>query len=217
MAGIERSLSMIQKDGEEMFSKYAEMLTKFRQSVSDLQYLRVMDKGDFTKEEIYDYDMGKILIETGQRMSGQELSEILRSNYGLQMEMASGSYVVAMTSVMDRQEGFDRLSEALHLIDRTLEGVSEKPVPAPGEIYQELQKVQEIWEAEEDEQETVAVTQAAGRVSADYVYLYPPGIPIIVPWERILQHTVHVITESMRLGLDVEGLQNFERINVVKK
>ena len=53
-------------------------------------------------------------------MSGQALQEILLQEYGLQMEMASGNYVVAMTSIMDTDEGFARLSDALECIDGTV-------------------------------------------------------------------------------------------------
>ncbi len=53
-------------------------------------------------------------------MSGQALQEILLREYGLQMEMASGNYVVAMTSIMDTDEGFARLSDALECIDGTV-------------------------------------------------------------------------------------------------
>lgn len=217
IVGIERSLRMIREEGNELFANYAGMLGEFRQSVSDLRNLKVLDKNDFTEEEIYDFDRGKLLMETGGKISGQELAQRLLHSHGLQMEMACGNYVVALTSVMDTCEGFRRLSEALHEIDRTLDVEKEKKILSPGDIYQKQKKAEEIWEAEEGQQETVALEQAVGRESAEYVYLYPPGIPIVVPGEWVNERTVQVIEESRRLGLDVEGLQNFPRINVVKK
>lgn len=50
-------------------------------------------------------------------ISGEELFEILRDNYHLEMEMSELYYVIAMTSVCDTQEGYDRLYQALKEID----------------------------------------------------------------------------------------------------
>ena len=70
-------------------------------------------------------------------MSGQALQEILLQEYGLQMEMASGNYVVAMTSIMDTDEGFARLSDALECIDGTVHKKEETSEISPREIYRE--------------------------------------------------------------------------------
>ena len=149
-------------------------------------------------------------------MSGQALQEILLREYGLQMEMASGYYVVAMTSIMDTDEGFARLSDALECIDGTVRKKEETGVISPREIYREQKTVMTIDQALDAEQKTVRLEEAAGAVSGDYVYLYPPGIPILVPGEAIDVQTAETIRHCIRLGLEVEGLPDLTCINVVK-
>ena len=56
-------------------------------------------------------------------MSGKELQEILLENDHLQMEMAAGSYVIAMTGPGDTQEGMNRLLNALRNLDKRLDEV----------------------------------------------------------------------------------------------
>ena len=56
---------------------------------------------------------------------------------------------------------------------------------SPREIYREQKTVMTIDQALDAEQKTVRLEEAAGAVSGDYVYLYPPGIPILVPGEAI--------------------------------
>lgn len=85
-------------------------------------------------------------------MSGQALQEILLREYGLQMEMASGNYVVAMTSIMDTDEGFARLSDALECIDGTVRKKEETGVISPREIYREQKTVMTIDQALDAEQ-----------------------------------------------------------------
>ena len=64
------------------------------------------------------YDWSKIVVSAkGVGLSGRELYRILRVKYHLQMEMAAGTYVIAMTSVSDTDEGFQRLVKAFLEID----------------------------------------------------------------------------------------------------
>ena len=139
---------MVSDGGSELFAAYAEKLSGFRASVRDLKHLAVPDAGDFSGEEAYDFDPGKILIVTKNGMSGQQLQEILLRDYALQMEMASGNYVVAMTSFMDTVEGFQRLSHALHAIDARMEDTG-KAAFSPKDIYRQPEKQMEPYQAEE--------------------------------------------------------------------
>lgn len=73
----------------------------------------------------------------------------------------------------------------------------------------------EISEAAEAERESVPFAEAENRVCADYVYLYPPGIPILVPGERLGRETLAELSECRRMGLQVEGIA-YNAIRVVK-
>ena len=88
-----------------------------------------------------------------------------------------------------------------------------KPTPS---IYREQKTVMTIDQALDAEQKTVRLEEAAGAVSGDYVYLYPPGIPVLVPGEAIDVQTAETIRHCIRLGLEVEGLPDLTCINVVK-
>lgn len=216
MAGIEKSLQIIEKDREMLFAAYSRRLAEFRDKTKNLKTLQVLQPSDFSKQEAFSFDPGKLLILTGNSMSGQALQEILLQEYGLQMEMASGNYVVAMTSIMDTDEGFARLSDALECIDGTVHKKEETSEISPREIYREQKTVMTIDQALDAEQKTVRLEEATGAVSGDYVYLYPPGIPILVPGEAIDVQTAETIRHCIRLGLEVEGLPDLTCINVVK-
>lgn len=215
MAGIERSLRMVSDGGSELFAAYVEKLSGFRASVRDLKHLAVPDAEDFSGEEAYAFDPGKILIVTKNGMSGQQLQETLLRDYALQMEMASGNYVVAMTSFMDTVEGFQSLSHALHAIDARMEDTG-KAAFSPKDIYRQPEKQMEPYQAEEAAHGCIRLEEAAGQVSADYIYLYPPGIPMIVPGEILTEPMIQIIRQCQEAGLDVEGLPETDTINIVK-
>ena len=152
---------------------------------------------------------------TNGAISGKALQEKLLKQYGLQMEMSSGNYVLAMTSFVDTEEGLERLADALLEIDATLTVTDQREMFSPEKIYRQPKKAMEIDEVQDGESTSVAFSEAEGRICADYIYLYPPGIPVIVPGEVLDQQTLTVIETCQKMELDVEGLPQAGHVHVV--
>ena len=66
------------------------------------------------------------------------------------------------------------------------------------------------------EQEEIALEMAEGRVAADFVNLYPPGIPLVVPGEILERDFINRIKECQRQELTVQGILSGEKIRVVR-
>lgn len=138
--------------------------------------------------------------------------------------------MTAITTVMDTKEGLFRLRDGLMEIDGSLtenggedrrqenrkgDGKQEgerNGKDRGGEFWRdwELEQVMTIYEAWEGEKEPIALEDCEGRVGGEFVYLYPPGIPILVPGERITREILNVIMRYRRLGLPVQGLKDRE-------
>lgn len=215
MAGIEESLWLADEAKGVQMKEYVRRLQIFREKMRRLTILRVPDRADFTGEEAYAYDIGKLLLVTNGAISGKALQELLLKKYGLQMEMSSGNYVLAMTSFMDSEEGLERLADALLEIDATLTVTDQREMFSPEKIYRQPKKAMEIDEVQDGESTSVAFSEAEGRICADYIYLYPPGIPVIVPGEVLDQQTLTVIETCQKMELDVEGLPQAGHVHVV--
>ena len=215
MAGIEESLRLADEAKGVQMKEYVRRLQIFREKMRRLTILRVPDRADFTGEEAYAYDIGKLLLVTNGAIPGKVLQEKLLKQYGLQMEMSSGNYVLAMTSFMDTEEGLERLADALLEIDATLTVTDQREMFSPEKIYRQPKKAMEIDEVQDGESTSVAFSEAEGRICADYIYLYPPGIPVIVPGEVLDQQTLTVIETCQKMELDVEGLPQAGHVHVV--
>ena len=98
----------VRDNKETVFAQLRSRLDRFYQKVSGLSHLNVVRKSDFSADEAYDFDESKIIIFTKEAMNGHTLLELLLKKYELQLEMAAGNYVLALASVMDTDEGFDR-------------------------------------------------------------------------------------------------------------
>jgi arginine/lysine/ornithine decarboxylase len=233
MAGMEKCIRLLAEEKESLFDAYWEKLSHFYQQAESLQHLHVGKPSDFSAEEAYAFDPSKLLIFTGDSgMTGKELYDWLLGEYHLQMEMVSRDYVLAMTSVMDTREGFDRLAAALAEMDAEVDGkkglagsfaTAGKLDKQNGYVklhadtfYVPQQQVCRISEAESAENEAVSLSEAAGRTSAVYVYLYPPGIPILAPGERIMEKNIADLFSCREMGLIVIGLADGGKIHCLR-
>ena len=151
-------------------------------------------------------DPSKVLIFVdSEEMTGQQLYDILREEYGLQLEMAGERYGLAIITGWDTDEGIDRLVRAVCEMDERLRDGharhedSGKPSILP-------QKQMPLFEAWDSEHEAVELNMAKGRIAGDFVNLYPPGIPMIVPGEVIDQGLIEHIEGCIEQGLNVQGI-----------
>lgn len=218
MAGMDSCIGWLRREKEAAFARYRERLDRFYREVSDLERLHVMTGDDLSDSEAAAWDDSKIVIFSDRAgLSGEALAGALRSEYHLEMEMASFSYVLGMTSVMDEEEGFGRLSAALHEIDGSLPGGFEKKKPFTARLYRRRERKMEMYEAWERTARFVPFQEADGAIAAEMIFLYPPGIPVIVPGEVIRRELLEDLRECHAMGLCVEGGidPGAERIKIV--
>ena len=123
MASIDCCLRLLASDKDTLFGEYERNLSCFSEDIKALKNLSVLCHGaDQPHPGFFAFDFGKLVIATGKTaLSGVGLAELLRSEHKIELELARGSYAVAMTSVCDSPEGLRRLAEALIAIDRAFD------------------------------------------------------------------------------------------------
>lgn len=216
MQSISRCMHFIEEEGEELFSSFVKKLTDFYVKAESLNCLSVMtgdkDNFDFSKITIC---TNNLVDENGASYGGKELAKDLLEKYRLQMEMISENYVLAMTSICDTQEGFDRLTEALFDIDKKLKRKEEKK-----SVKKTISttSVMTIKAAQDAKKEQCYRNNWVGKISAEYVYLYPPGSPILTPGEIISKEIYEKIVGYINRGLNVQGPEDYtlETLWIVK-
>lgn len=215
MAGMENCLKLLQNRGSELFEIYYERLTKFCQLMEELRNIRLLTEKQVKREGFYAFDPSKLVISVKHlSITGKELYDELLTTYKIQMEMVSKNYVLGMTSIGDREEGFYRLGEALLSIDRKLERSDEKEEEIS---FHRPEAVMTSEEALGADCRIISLKESKGHVSAEYAYLYPPGIPLLVPGERIDEALLKELENCIKRGLTLQGLKDYngETISVV--
>lgn len=188
MASIDQCTHLLEKSRKELFNAYSVRLASFYEKVCSMKYLKLLDKRDC----FYGFDRGKLYISTlSSNITGRELYDRLRNEYFIQPEMATASGCLCMTSIADTDEGVERLADALLSIDARLgEGA---PI-LPNEYALPLRVCTPAL-AFERQQNFVSLSEAIGKVSGEFVYAYPPDIPLLTPGELINNELV----EAFRL------------------
>lgn len=120
-------------------------------------------------------DEFKIVIEGKGKVTGEEIYNYLYDK-GYVAELFTESYVIAMTGVMDDWEKIDILADLLLKFDIC---IGEKNKDYKKRIIQSEVHIPEYVGIRNPEFERVDISDAIGRISAEPVYIYPPGIPII--------------------------------------
>ena len=246
MAAIDECVRILEEQGRQLFETFAGYLENFWSQMDGLQVL----------EAIRTDDPSKIVIGVGSSgMTGLELSDLFRERWHLEMEMAAVTYVLALTSVGDDEDGFERLAQAVLQLDRELAAsrtqkeaadvgltvqkcgkerkVCEKTDRAQNSKAQngreqnsglaeyeetgqklngewiQAEAVMTIAEAENSTQTRIPMDESAGRISGEYIYLYPPGIPLTVPGERISRELLEQLQECRVQGYSLQGMEDY--------
>lgn len=214
MTGIEKCIQYVSENQESAFEKLNLRLAAFYKATK-LKNLRLIRKEDFSQEEAFDFDESKILIFTDYAgITGKQLSDMLLREYEIQLEMTAPSYALALCSIMDTQDGFERLSKALMSIDKRCDG-KVRLQRYDKCMYQKLESAMDICEAYDAECHEIDIVNAAGHVSGEFVNLYPPGIPLIVPGEIINKKLTEDIRFALDMSIEVNGLTENNRILIL--
>ena len=197
MASIENSIYQMEQTD---MAPYGKQLHKLRRRLGQMRHLRLADTGLIGQAGIRDLDISKIVVSTRGTclypaedgltgFTGAQLDDILRREYHLEMEMCGADYVTAITTVMDSGEGLERLGDALTRIDSQLTDAGYKPDGRSGNqksVYSmRCDTAMSMGEAMEEKMASVGLEDSAGCISGEFVYIYPPGIPIVAPGEWI--------------------------------
>ena len=163
-------------DSPVFFDEYFERLNAAREALAGFG---LSGKERVGKDAVFDIDVGKMLFSV---QNAEKVAEVLAEKYRVQMEMAACQHMLVMTSVADTNEGFRLLENAIKSLDIKPPTKTTPPLLFSPEV------VITPYEALRQPSKKIAWENAAGKISAQLVAEYPPGITLIAPGERIPQN-----------------------------
>lgn len=230
MASMDACISYMQEKAHVCFKRMEQYRKHFMEQMEQCKYIHIGNPEILPEGKYYftAWDICKIVIfikpVNEWRMSGQELYDILRGQFHLQPEMATGNYVLAIMTIADEEEGWQRLAAALACIDDKIEMEAGNKAGSKKKENRDRDKngkrkeegtrcsrneltiAEALHRADCDMPRKVLFTHAAGEIAGDFINLYPPGIPLVVPGEVIDEGIIDQIQGCLRAGLPVQGV-----------
>lgn len=216
MSGISNCIRIIKEQGRQLFEEYYRNLRGFYLASNKLKHIEVYQPIKLQEEKRpFAFDPSKILIFTHHSsINGIELYEMLLNRYQIQCEMVSKNYVLAMTSLADTKEGFNRLLAALLDIDRNISRENKQEQTTLFYVT-DLRLALTPYEAYNLRKESIIIDESIGNIAAEYIYLYPPGIPLVVPGEEITKEIISKIKEYKKAGLHIKGMKDHDNETIL--
>jgi lysine decarboxylase len=194
-------------DGRELLSETMSELARTRERIRAIDGLDVLDERLAGRPGVFAYDPLRLAVDVrGVAASGYELAPLLREIDDINLELHAENVLVAIFGMGERgAPEADRLVAALREavarvgLDPGGARRSFAAVPPWGELAMTPR------EAYLGDQEVVAAAAAVGRIAAESLATYPPGIPNVLPGERLTAATLEYVQRTLEAGGSVRG------------
>ncbi|MNW28345.1 Arginine decarboxylase [compost metagenome] len=215
LASLDTSRRNLALNGFEMAKQTIELAEQARRAINEIPGLYCFGNDILGSEAAYDHDPTKVTIHVRHLgVTGYETENWLREHYNIEVELSDMYNILCLVTPGDTQDSINILLEAL-------KALSDKFYP-DGQVNEMIVKIPEIpqlslipRDAFYADTEVIPFKESAGRIIAEFIYVYPPGIPILLPGEVITQENIDYIVDHVEVGLPVKGPED-RYINQVK-
>ncbi len=216
MVSLDIARKNLSLKGKEIFRKTVELAKYARGEINKLGGYYAFAEEIMDGDTTYDFDPTKLSVHTRKvGLAGVEVYDLLRDEYGIQVEFGDISNFLAIVSAGDREFEIERLIASLSEIKRLygkddISGMLDHEYINP-DVAMIPQK------AFYSNKKSLPIQDSIGEICGEFVMCYPPGIPILAPGERITVEVIQYIQYAKEKGSFLTGTEdmNVENINVV--
>jgi lysine decarboxylase len=208
------------EQGHQLLGAALELAADVRSEIERIPDVEVMDADLLGAEASHDLDRMQVLIDVSATgTSGYQAADWLREHCRIDVGMSDHRRILATLSYADDASTTGRLIAALNAW-RTAADHFDPPqpvrLPSPSEI--ELESVDLARDAFFGPTESVPLKDASGRIAAEQITPYPPGIPAVVPGERLNDAVIDYLSSGLAAGMNLPDPADptLETIKVVR-
>lgn len=199
MASIDECINYMDA---KMFKMWNDAIVENKNIFSSLAKLHVLGYSEAVAPSSWNRDPSKILVSTRFcDLTGPYLGEILRKQYHIEVELAAAQYILAMTGPGDTVDTIGAFAAALREIDHMCVSCTPQsclPAPLP-------QRICGVYAAKRGRRTVVNRRLAVGKISGEYIYAYPPAIPLVVPGERLDREILEYMEMQAAQGIALKS------------
>lgn len=214
MASMDAARRQAYFQGEKIFSRVMRLAEEARERINKMQRLYAITQGEI-RAKGYDLDVTKLTVNvTRTGMAGHDVEELLARDYGIQVDCADIFNLIAIMGTGTTRQDVERLLLALEDIDKKEPGHEKNWVLQLPSLSTEMAMTpRDVFLAQRTKR--VPLKKAAGHISAQTLTPYPPGIPVLIPGERVTQEIVDFIEDLAEKDIRISG-QETEELRTIK-
>ncbi|MBB6175946.1 lysine decarboxylase [Anoxybacillus tengchongensis] len=220
LASLDVARKRLATQGHELAEQAIRLANETRKKINDIDYLYCVGKEIIGTKATFDYDPTKLIISVKELgITGYEVEKWLRERYNIEVELSDLYNILCIITPGDTERETNILVDALrHLSNefRHQAEVGKKPKVLLPDIPILALTPRDAFYAET---EVVPFDESAGRIIAEFVMVYPPGIPIFIPGEIITEENLNYIRKNIEVGLPVQGPEDdtLRTLRVIKE
>jgi arginine decarboxylase len=212
LSSLDISRRNLALDGKRIFEKVSSLANYAREEINKIGGYYAYSTELINGDSIFAFDHTKLSVYTREiGLAGIEVYDILRDDYGIQIEFGDIGNILAIISVGDSALALERLVSSLSEIKRLYK--KDKTGMFDHE-YINPEVVMTPQQAFYADQYSVAIKDSVGCLSGEFVMAYPPGIPILAPGERITGEIIDYIEYAKEKGCFLTGTEDMEIENI---
>ncbi|MFZ5968649.1 MAG: aminotransferase class I/II-fold pyridoxal phosphate-dependent enzyme [Bacillota bacterium] len=217
MMSLDLARAIVEQDGRHLMSQLLDHIDYFHEKAREMEGLHMFDERLTGRFGVKSLDRTKLVIDmSALGISGVLLEKLLRTKHHIQVEMCSTKNVVAVASIGNTKDDFDRLLNALKEIGDG-KGFNRRKVEIPLYSYHIPSMRITPREAVYSPKIERLFKESEGSICGEYVIPYPPGIPILCPGEEITADLIEYINALLENGINLIGPKDatLEKIQVI--
>ncbi|MFZ3579624.1 aminotransferase class I/II-fold pyridoxal phosphate-dependent enzyme [Virgibacillus sp. DJP39] len=214
LASLDVARSRLATNGFQLAEDTIQLANQLRDNINKIPYLYCVGEEIIGSEAIFGYDPTKIIISVKDiGISGYEAEVWLRNNYKIEVELSDLYNLLCIITPGDSLTTINTLEQALkQLVEEKIDKRSAR------EVIVSIPEIPLLALSPRDafyaETEVIKFSESAGRISAESIMVYPPGIPIFIPGEIITEDNIAYIHKNIKNGLPVQGLQDESLVTI---
>ncbi|SFJ05754.1 aminotransferase class I/II-fold pyridoxal phosphate-dependent enzyme [Thermoflavimicrobium dichotomicum] len=218
LASLDAARRYLATEGKIMIDKTLQLADYARKQINEIPGLICMGREWLDHDALYDLDETKLTIHLKHLgITGYDAEKWLRQYHNIEVELSDLYNILCLITPGDSKDTVDALIHGLRDLSKHFYSPEQKL-----EIPTRLPEIPELALSPRDAfySETISVPlkEAAGRIIAEFIMIYPPGIPVLQPGERITPTNIQYILEHIEAGLPVQGTEDptLEMVKVIR-
>jgi arginine decarboxylase len=210
LASLDVARKRLATEGKELIQKTIDLAQSIRRRINEIDRLYCVGEEILETKAAHDYDPTKLIISVKELgMNGFDVENWLREHHNIEVEMSDLYNILCIVTPGDTEREADILVSALAELANERKGNTEKletQVLLPDIPVLSLTPRDAFYA----DTELVPFDESEGRIIAEFIMVYPPGIPIFIPGEIITKENLRYIKTNMEAGLPVQGPEDYD-------